>query len=329
MMQTGVDRSESHEGWRLAAVLVVAGAAMWVAGCDQKKNASGAVQAAAKVNKEDITVQQIEFVLQQQRGLKPEQADAASRQILERLIDQELAVQKAAELKLDAEPRVKAQLEAARREVLSRAYLEKAGEAASKPTADEVSKYYEENPALFKDRRIYSLQELSIEATPEQVAEIKTRLGQARNMAEFVEYLKANDIRFNGNQAVRAAEQLPLAHLKALAAMKDGQAVLNATPNGAQVVVLAGSRSQPVTLQQATPAIEQFLLNERKRALVVKDVKAMREAAKIEYLGKYAQSGAGVAAPVVAPASASPSAEPMSSGGLGDAPKSIPAAEPK
>ena len=30
-------------------------------------------------------------------------------------------------------------------------------------------------------------------------------------MAEFVEYLKANDIRFNGNQAVRAAEQLPLA----------------------------------------------------------------------------------------------------------------------
>ena len=71
--------------------------------------------------------------------------------------------------------------------------------------------------------------------------------------------------------------------------MKDGQALLNATPNGAQVVVLAGSRSQPVTLEQATPAIEQFLLNERKRDLVAKDVKALRDAAKIEYAGKFAQ----------------------------------------
>ena len=70
--------------------------------------------------------------------------------------------------------------------------------------------------------------------------------------------------------------------------MKDGQALLNPTPNGAQVIVLAGSRSQPVTLEQATPAIEQFLLNERKRELVAKDMKALRDAAKIEYVGKFA-----------------------------------------
>ena len=61
-----------------------------------------------------------------------------------------------------------------------------------------------------------------------------------------------------------------------------------------------------VTLQQATPAIEQFLLNERKRDIIAKDLKAMRDAAKIEYVGKYAEAAAsapaGGATPVAAPA---------------------------
>jgi EpsD family peptidyl-prolyl cis-trans isomerase len=294
---------------RLAAA-VAASAAVLLAGCGDKKESKGATQTAVKVNKEEITVHQINFMLQQQRGLKPEQAEAASKQILERLIDQELALQKATELKLDRDPRVMQQMEAAKREIVSRAYLEKAGEAASKPTADEIAKYYEANPALFKDRRVYSLQEIAIEAKPEQVAQLRTQLANARNVTEFVEYLKANDFRFSGNQAVRAAEQLPLASLGTFAAMKDGQALLNATATGAQVIVLAGSRSQPVTLEQATPAIEQFLLNERKREILAKDMKAMREAAKIEYLGKYAEAAASAPAAGGASASAAPTPAP-------------------
>jgi EpsD family peptidyl-prolyl cis-trans isomerase len=293
-MQINEARSATLETLR-AAVVVGASALLLLAGCGDKKK-DPVAQAAVKVNKEEITVDQLNFVLQQQRGLKPEQTEAASRQILERLIDQELALQKAAELKLDREPRVLQQLEAARREVVSRAYIEKAGEAAAKPTAEEVAKYYEANPALFKDRRVYSLQEIAIEAKPEQIADLRAKLQAAKNIAEFVDYLKANDFRFSGNQAVRTAEQLPLASLATFAAMKDGQALLNATPTGAQVIVLAGSRSQPVALPQATAAIEQFMLNERKREIVAKDMKAMREAARIEYVGKFAQGAASAAA---------------------------------
>ena len=210
MMQTAIARSRLVRNWHFAVVLAAASTAMLSTGCGEKKKVDAEAQAAAKVNKEEITVQQINYALQQQRSLKPEQFDAASRQILERLIDQELAVQKATALKLDREPRVMLQLEAAKREVLSRAYLEKASEAASKPTAEEVAKYYEANPALFKDRRIYNLQEIAIEAKPEQIAQLRMQLGQAKSITEFVDYLKANDIRFSGNQAVRAAEQLPL-----------------------------------------------------------------------------------------------------------------------
>ena len=298
---------------RLAAV-ALASSVFLLAGCGDKKKDKLASQTAVKVNKEEITVHQINFVLQQQRGLKPEQADAASKQILERLIDQELAIQKAEELKLDRDPRVMQQLEAAKREIVARAYLDKAGEAASKPTAEEIAKYYEANPALFKERRIYSLQEIAIEAKPEQVPQLRTQLANAKSINDFVEYLKANDFRFSANQAVRAAEQLPLASLGTFAAMKDGQTILSPSASGAQVIVLAGSRAQPVTLEQATPAIEQFLLNDRKREILAKDMKSMREAAKIEYVGKFAE---GAAAAGSAPAAAA--APPAAASGVLDA----------
>ena len=311
---------------RLLPLAVVAAAVLLV-GCGEKKEKT-ASQTAAKVNKEEITVHQINFVLQQQRNLRPEQADAASKQILERLIDQELALQKADELKVDRDPRVVQQLEAAKREIVARAYLEKVGEAATKPTPEEIKKYYDDKPALFSQRRIYSIQEIAIEAKPDQVALLRERLSASKNINEFVEFLKSNEFRFSGNQAVRAAEQLPLASLDTFAKMTDGQAVLVPAANGVQVVVLAGSRSQPVTEEQARPAIEQFILNERKRKLIEDDVKAMRAAAKIQYVGKFGEGAAsapagaapeGTAAPApgkAAPTTAAPAAPAAPASGL-------------
>jgi EpsD family peptidyl-prolyl cis-trans isomerase len=310
---------------RLAAprALALIATAVLLAACGDKGEAP-ASQTAVKVNKDEITVHQINFVLQQQRNLRPEQAEAASKQVLERLIDQQLALQKAEETKVDRDPRVMQQIEAARREVIARAYLEKVGEAAPRPTPEEIKKYYDEKPALFSQRRIYQIQEIGIETTPDRLPEIRERLAAAKNINEFVTYLQGSGLRFTGNQAVRAAEQLPLNSLDALARMQDGQAMLVPTATGAQVVVLAGSRMQPVTEEQARPAIEQYLLNERRRKLVEEDLKALRAAARIEYVGKFAEGAPGAAsAPVAAPATtpstspaAAPGAAPAASGGL-------------
>ncbi len=297
---------QARRGLQLLTIAVMTSAAL-LAGCGEKKD-KAASQTAAKINKDEVTVHQINFVLQQQRGLKPEQADAASRQILERLIDQQLALQKGDDLKIDRDPRVVQQLEAARREILARAYLEKVGEAAAKPSAEEIHKYYVEKPALFSDRRVYSIQEIAIEARPDQVGELRDRLSAAKNINEFIEFLKSKEYRFSGNQAVRAAEQLPLNSLDAFSRMKDGQAMVVPAANGVQVVLLAGSRSQPVSEEQARPAIEQYLLNERKRKLVEDDLKAMRAAAKIEYVGKFAEAAA--SAPAGAGMGAAPTAAP-------------------
>ncbi len=314
MNLTMIDTAFAARRWLPSAALI---AAVALVGCGDKRDLT--IQVAARVNKDAITVPQVNFVLQQQRGLQQNQVEVASRQILERLIDQDLALQQGEDQKIDRDPRVVQQLEAARREIIARAYLEKVGEAAVKPTPEEIQKYYSDNPALFSERRIYSLQEIAIEAKPDQVAGLKDQLAASKNINDFVEFLKSHDYRFAGSQAVRAAEQLPLNSLTAFARMKDGQAMVVPANNGVQVVVLAGSRSQPVTAEQARPAIEQFLLNDRKRKLVEEKLKALRASAKIEYMGKFAAAPA--SAPTVgaapAPESAPDAGLPASSGPTG------------
>lgn len=293
-----------------SAVLAVALAASMLVACGDKKTDKPASQTAAKVNKEEITVHQINFVLSQQRGLAPEQAASASKQVLERLVDQELALQKAVEQKLDRDPKVVQQIEAARRELIARAYVEKIALGAPKPTPAEIKGYYDAHPALFSARRLYSLQELSIQAKPEQIPELKARLEASKDVTEFVAYLKSSGFQFGANQVVRSAEQLPLASVDSFAKMKDGQAAFTQVPAGAQVVIVAGSRNEPVDEARATPAIEQFLLNERKLKLVADDLRAMKAASKIEYIGDYAKGGS---KEVTAPPAPAPDAPPVTS----------------
>jgi EpsD family peptidyl-prolyl cis-trans isomerase len=258
-----------------------------LAGCGEKKEKT-VLQTAAKVNKEEITASQIQQVLNQQRALPAAQAASAASIALERLIDQELALQKASDQKLDREPRVMQQIEASRREIIARAYVEKIGEGAPKPTPAEVKAYFDKHPALFANRRIYNLQEVNIEVAPGQQDAVKAALQGAKSFAIFMDWLKANGYKFQATEGVRSAEQLPLASVDQFANLKDGQAVFVARPNGARVIHLVNSRSQPVTLERATPVIEQFLLNDRKRRLIADDIRALRSAAKIEYVGEYA-----------------------------------------
>lgn len=302
-----------------------------LAACGGKED--GVTQAAAKVNKEEITVHQINQQLQRQPGLTAKlgekQAEALSRQVLERLIDQELSVQQAQSLKLDRDPRVVQQIELAKREILARAYAERIGDSVSKPGADEIAKFYNEKPALFKERRVYSLQEMSIEATPEQFESLRQHLQGARSLGEFAEYLKSAGVRFNVNEAVRPAEQLPMNSLDTISRMKDGDTAVQVTPTGLQLLHLASSRANPVDEATARPAVEAFLSNQRKAEAIQKDLKALRQTARIEYLGKFAGQPADPAsapASVVTGASAANAAASVPAGEAASAP-AVPASD--
>jgi EpsD family peptidyl-prolyl cis-trans isomerase len=272
---------------RTTTAAAVIGAAGLMAGCGGQDRAS--TQTAARVNKEEITVHQIGAMLAQQ-PVNQDQVKQAERQILERLIDRELAVQKAIELKLDREPRVVQAIESSRMDIIARAYADKLGEGAARPAPADIKKYYDENPVLFRDRKIYQLQEFVVGADPKQVQALKAAMPSMRSPDDLVAYFKANGLKFAASQSVRAAEQLPLSVLPALSGLSEGQSLLNPMPNGTQIILVRGTRSQPVDEARASRAIEQFLVNEQKRKLLSNDLQALRTAAKIEYLGHFAAS---------------------------------------
>lgn len=297
---------------RSMALLPVVVAAALAAGCGDKSSSEGkATQAAARVDGSEITVHQINQVLERQQGLKPEQAEAASHQVLESLIDQQLAVAKAEEQKLDRDPQVVQMLEATRRSILARTYLEKAAAAgAGTPTTEEIRKYYDEKPALFSQRKVYALQEFTVPGTQEQSKALMDQLKATRGPAQFVDVLKASGIKFNANQITQAAEGLPLGIIDPLSKVSDGEALYITGNDGFKALLVVASRSQPVAFEQAKPAIEQYLTAERRREFATKEMKALRTAAKVEYLGKFVNkpaSGVAAANPVASAPSAAAS----------------------
>jgi EpsD family peptidyl-prolyl cis-trans isomerase len=303
-MQTRLQAIARQRSIRLMALLPVVVAATLAAGCGDKSKSEGkATQAAARVNGDEITVHQINQMLERQQGLKPEQAEAASRQALEGLIDQQLAVEKAEEQKLDRDPQIVQLLDATRRNILARAYLERASTAgAGTPSADEVRKYFDAKPQLFSQRKVYALQEFTVPATPEQSQATIEKLKASKTPAEFVETLKASGLKFSANQTTQAAEGLPMALLEPLSKVNDGEALYVQAKDGFKAVLVVASKSQPVTFEQAKPAIEQFLTVERRREFAQKELKNLRASAKIEYIGKFAEKPASGAAAASAPA---------------------------
>jgi len=312
-MHNRLQASAQPRAIRMMALLPVVIAAALAAGCGEKsdKPEAKASQSAVRVNDSEITVHQINQILERQQGLRPEQADGASRQILEGLIDQQLAVAKAEEQKLDRDPQVMQLLEATRRNILARSYLEKASVAgAGTPTPEDVRKYFDAKPALFAQRKVYALQEFTVPSTPEQGKALIELLKNKRTPAEYAEVIKASGLKFNTQQVTQAAESLPLAIVDQLLKVNDGQSLFITAKDGFKAILIVASKEQPVTFEQAKPAIEQFLTVERRREFAQKEMKNLRAAAKIEYIGKFAEKPASGAAEAAAAAASSVASAP-------------------
>lgn len=278
---------------RLARVLVAALAAgVLAAGCGEKKKARPPPPVAARVDGQAITLAEIERVLEQQPALRAEQVDAASRQWLARLVDQRLLAAQALRLDLDRDPRVREHVEAATREILARAYADRLDDKAPPPTPAEVDAYYRAHPERFAQRRVYTLQELAIDARPEQIEALRAQLQGTASIAELARELQAHGLRFSMSQAVRAAEQLPPQALQALARLQDGQAVLLPTAKGAHLMVRLDARLEPLAPEQARAVIGPLLLAERHRQRLQQELQTLRAAARIEYKGRFAEGAA-------------------------------------
>jgi len=280
-----------------------------LAGCgDKKAETEGvekpATQVAAKVNGTELTVHQINHALQRIPNLDKDKSQAASLQVVRTLVDQELLVQQALADKLDRDTNVVQALDAARRQILAEAYMSRKLGTPAEPGDAEVTEYFNAHPELFAGRKLYRLQELAIKVPEGQREAVRAQLQASKTLDAFGEWLKAQNLPAQAVQGVKPAEQLPLAMLPQLAIMSKGQATVVNTPDGLLVIMLADSQAQPVTLEQARPAIVRKLQVDARQNAIKTELDALKAAARIEYLGEFADAGKAEAAPAAASAAA-------------------------
>ena len=224
-------------------------------------------------------------------NLDKDQSKAASLQVIRNLVDQEVLAQKAQSEKLDRDPVVVQALDAARRQIMAEVYMTRKLGTPAEPTDAEVSDYFNKHPELFTKRKIYRLQELSIKAPKEKQEAIRKQLADSKTMGDYAAWLKDEKYPVQASQGVKPAEQLPQALLPKLAEMPDGQAMVVNTPEGLLVILLADSQVQPVTLEQAKPAIVRLLQNEARQKAAKAELDKVKAEAKIEYVGEFADAG--------------------------------------
>lgn len=260
-----------------------------VVGCADKE-AKDPTQVAAKVNGDEISVHQINNQLAGMKAIDAGKLDAASRKVLDQLIDQELLIQQSTERKLDRSSAVVQAIETAKRDIITRAYIESLTAQVNAPDANEVDAFYTANPALFSDRRIYTLRELKIAAADSRKAEIQAQTKDIKSMSEMEQWLRQAGLKFTSSVGVKAAEEFPPALLANFSSLKDGDLGVLGSNDGIVVLQLISSIQQPLDQEQARPVIERLLSSQKKSELLKAELKRLRSVANLEYVGKFADT---------------------------------------
>lgn len=249
-------------------------------------------QVAARINSGEISVHQVQAALARQPRLVTVAAERAPRVALDNLVEQEIAAQAAKSEKLDADPVVIQQLEAARREVLARAYHERVSGQVSIPSSDEIDRYFDSRPELFAERRLYMLQETVVELEGDKLARLQAAVAAAASPDDLARALREAGGRHLQRQTSQAAEDLPMHAVKPLSELAVGRSLWLPQEHGGRILTVLGAAKAPIDRRAAADAISSYLVAERKRERIGAAMKSLRESARVEYVGKFASNDA-------------------------------------
>jgi EpsD family peptidyl-prolyl cis-trans isomerase len=280
----------SHARWLVIAAL----SGLALAGCGDKESAAGA---AVMVNGEALSAIELDAKLKQYEHLPPERKAAVSVTVLKSLVDLELLRQAAIADKLDADATIRARIDASNRMILANAFLEKRNAAVATPTAQEIKAYYEQHPDQFAKRKRFELEELMIEARPENAAVIKAKLEDGSDYKAFVAWLGEQKILNDVQPASASSEQMSDDVLGKLRDAKAGDTILIEGEDQLSVIRVNTVDPQPLSLAEAGPMIGQKLFQQRQTEAINQALNELREKAKIEYVAPYSEKGIAPASP--------------------------------
>ena len=270
-----------------AGVILLTVAGLAACGGDKQKKVG---QALASVNGEEITALQLNEELQR-AGVPAAQQEAASKQLLEALIDRQVVENVALKEKIDRDPKVMQAIERAKALIISQAYMQKKLSGMAPPSKAEVEDYFNKHPELFSNRKQFDMRQLLI-ASKDMNDALKQVIDKSKSLDEVAAWMESNKIGFARGQVSRTTTDLAPELVAKLQSMPKGQLFIINEGERAMLMTIVDIKDVPVKLAAAAPQIEQYLVNTRAKDAAKQEMDRLRAAAKIEYLNQPAASAA-------------------------------------
>ncbi len=265
---------------RALFVVLVLGAILTLSACGSKEKKAG--QTLVRVNGKEITVLQVNDELKR-AGVRPEQTEEATKQLLESLIDRQLLLDEAMRNEIDRTTEVVQAIERAKMQIIAQAYLRRIGSEVEKPSVVEINDYFKSHPEYFAQRKQFDVQQLVI-ATRDFSDELRAVVDSAKSLDMISSWLDKHDVRYMRGQLSRSTTDLPEQMVSKLKEMHKGQIFIVNEGSNSMINYITNIRISPISVQTAAPQIEQFLFNKKVREMAEAEIKHLRAAAKIEYL---------------------------------------------
>lgn len=272
-------------------------------GCDSQPKDRKPGQALVSVNGHEITVLQLNDEIKR-AGIRADQYENASKQLLESLIARQLIVDEAARSKLDRTPDVMQARERAIAQVTAQAYLQGIASKIAKPSDTEIDEYFKKHPELFSERKQFDLIILRL-ASKDIDQELKALIDGAKSVNDVAVWLDKKKIHYSRNLISRNTSDLPTEMVNLLQEKGQDHIIIVNEQEQSLLISVNGMRDNSLSLKSATAQIERYLINQKYKQATDTEISRLRSLAKIEYLnaktspGNAEKSGAqpGVLAP--------------------------------
>lgn len=293
---------------RMMAALMI-GAALTLASCGDGEAAPEKGQVVATVNGKDVTVHELNAELQGANvpnNVNAEQKKQLEQAALQQVVNRRILADIARERGLDKTPMYLLQEKRAEEQILVQMLQRQMSSAVKQPSQTEVDTFIAQNPDLFAERKIFSVDQIQFEAPKDP--NVLRKYQPLKTMDEVAAMLKQDGLQFRRAPATldvaTASQELVQQVLKM---PKDEIFII---PAGRVMVAnrITDTKVQPLTGPQAQQLATNMLQQRKFQDLIKNDLepKVKKAEGEVKYQAGFAppKNAAGTPATAAAPAPA-------------------------
>lgn len=277
-------------GMKVSAALMV-GTALLLAGCGKKDGEVEKGQVVATVDGKDVTVHELNAELQGANlpaNLGGEQKKQVEQAALQQVVNRRILSDIARERGLDKTPMFLLQEKRAEEQILVQMLQRQMSSAVKTPTQTEVADFMAQNPDLFAQRKIFTIDQIQFQAP--QDASVMKKYEPLKEMSAVEAQLKADGLQFKRSPAtLDVANANPELVQQVLKMPKDEIFII---PAGRVMIAnrITDTKVQPLTGPQAQQLATAMIQQKKFQELIKRDLepKVKKAESEVKYQAGFA-----------------------------------------